>query len=420
MKKVFYGVLCLCLLFSGTVVQAKKGASSSTKPINSTALLISHLMEDAGDLPVTLDFDDNRFRGSTEEITTPHPEAGASITMPNSYQFGETLSQEIGNGTEISIRLCNVDTPYIYDASDLSVNIWGPDIGGMMNESLDYNTVRPGSFETINENNFVDVKIQVVKKADGSYGFIFKTDRNFKVDGKFKATYVTINGKKYTLGDANTFYIADGEGALPLIPIDNPEPEDTKINGSAGVELKKSTHTYKDMDGNVKGRISSDKYDVTTAIPTSENLTYYLEADKSLFEIQVREYTVRAWIGTAKVNWYSTYEEREYEWNDHSYKNKSGDWVGDWEWTGRWIPAQASKNGTISGLEVFDKYYDVIKSDIYNAIEGYDLASNGSYSLKGTITGLTGTVNPGTKTIQVWLNTPTDSFSFCVRKSWKR
>lgn len=117
-------------------------------------------------------------------------------------------------------------------------------------------------------------------------------------EGIYAITFITINGVKYEINKFDRVYTRNGEVEDPTTPgpqptID-PEPEENDSHRWSNIAI--STKVYEHMEPSRNGSISSDLYNVTEAIPTSENLNFSATADDSLYSVTERKY-----VGTAGV-----------------------------------------------------------------------------------------------------------------------
>lgn len=116
-------------------------------------------------------------------------------------------------------------------------------------------------------------------------------------EGIYAVTSISINGKEYTIEKFDRVYARNGETDDPTNPDPPPTPPDEGTNEShrwANIDI--STKNYEHKEPSRNGSISSDIYNVSEAIPTSENLKFATTADDSLYSVTERKY-----VGTAGV-----------------------------------------------------------------------------------------------------------------------
>ena len=150
------------------------------------------------------------------------------------------------------------------------------------------------------------------------YGYLAKDGKNITVEatiskegkvvlhlpdnfpeGIYAVTHITINGVNYEVQKFDRVYARNGEVENPSDPgsPSTPQEDDDQPNEShRWANISISTATYKHKEPSRNGSISSDIYNVSEAIPTSENLKFAATADDSLYSVTERKY-----VGTAGV-----------------------------------------------------------------------------------------------------------------------
>lgn len=139
----------------------------------------------------------------------------------------------------------------------------------------------------------ITIKVTINSKGEA----IYEIPKEFS-DGVYVFKTITINGEEIEIGKFDRVYVRKGEVEDPITPgpqptID-PEPEENDSHRWANVAI--STKKYEHKEPSRNGSISSNLYNVTEAIPTSENLNFSATADDSLYSITERKY-----VGTAGV-----------------------------------------------------------------------------------------------------------------------
>ena len=139
----------------------------------------------------------------------------------------------------------------------------------------------------------ITIKVTINSKGEA----IYEIPKEFS-DGVYAFKTITINGEEVEINKFDRVYVRKGEVEDPITPgpqptID-PEPEENDSHRWANVAI--STKKYEHKEPSRNGSISSNLYNVTEAIPTSENLNFSATADDSLYSITERKY-----VGTAGV-----------------------------------------------------------------------------------------------------------------------
>lgn len=139
--------------------------------------------------------------------------------------------------------------------------------------------------------------ITVSVGSDGYMSYIIPEDFP---EGIFVFDSVIVGDTEVEINVFKRVYIRNGE--IEEIIKDNPNGSSTSNTEPEANDshrwstLTTSTKSYEHLTPSVTGGISSTEYDVTKAIPTSENLTFSATADDSLYSI-----TERKWVGQAGV-----------------------------------------------------------------------------------------------------------------------
>ncbi len=178
---------------------------------------------------------------------------------------------------------------------------------------------------------------------------------------------------------------------------------------------------YSDMDPKASASISNPIYDVTTAIPTSENVTYNISAKQALYDIGVRKITLQAGVRNIKIvvkaSWKRTETHRgsiKTDKNGNYIKDKNGNYV--------YNTSTTTKKGTetriIDSAFTYEPapriYYDVPKSSIFPVQTGTVSATQGSNTLTSGPLSLTGTGTPGPQTLGWWAVKPGVSDTYTI------
>ena len=212
-------------------------------------------------------------------------------------------------------------------------------------------------------------------------------------------SYIDENGKlreKEAKGYFRVYAGIDGE-AEPW-----PDPEE---DGYRYWNVEVTTNNYTHLTPSVSASISNDKYDVTKAIPTSENLTYSITADRALYDIATRTYKLTAGVKditiTLKASYTYTYttDEPEYKLNEKGEieKDKDGKYIVE-----KWKKVEKTGTSTVSRTldgkydrEITKYFYDVPKSNIYPVFSGVVSARKSDDTLNSGGLSLSGTATPG-------------------------
>lgn len=178
-----------------------------------------------------------------------------------------------------------------------------------------------------------------------------------------------------------------------------PAPETNDDDGHRYYNKTVDTILYKDMDPACAGSISSNIYDVSAGIPTSENLNYYITADNALYDIMTRKITLETGVKDITIKVYATYKQKH---TSFSY-NESGEKIEK-----SWYTTEKVEKVITKDYDYSDKLtlYDVPISSIYPVTNGSIQATNTTSTLNsGSIT-LTGSLTPNGQTLSVTIGKP--------------
>ena len=150
--------------------------------------------------------------------------------------------------------------------------------------------------------------------ADGKLSF--KVPSNFP-NGVFAITAVTINGQTTTLEKTQRVYVRNGEVVddfsaydyldNPSDPGNGPTTPDEQDDGYRWYRIVKTPTNYSHTEPSRSASISNSQYDVSTSIPTSENLSFSATADDSLYNITQRQYVASAGVNDVTLKVYAEY-----------------------------------------------------------------------------------------------------------------
>lgn len=245
----------------------------------------------------------------------------------------------------------------------------------------------------------ITIKVTINSKGEA----IYEIPKEFS-DGVYVFKTITINGEEIEIGKFDRVYVRKGEVEDPITPgpqptID-PEPEENDSHRWANVAI--STKKYEHKEPSRNGSISSNLYNVTEAIPTSENLNFSATADDSLYSITERKYVGTAGVrditlvATARYIVPCTCTKRvEVEDEDGEIKVEYRPLNHSWGTHTRTV-SKEEKGFTYTAPEKI--YYDVPTSNIYPVINAIISGApvDGSVSI-----GLTGGPVVGPQTIKV-------------------
>lgn len=204
----------------------------------------------------------------------------------------------------------------------------------------------------------------------------------------------------------NRLFVDTTDGDKELGDEDEEEEDDPNPSDSYRyVDVNDSTIPYRHLTPSRNGTISNSIYDVSTAIPTSENLDFNVTADDSLYDISVRKYNAVAGINGVKVKIKAKYY---YDCNCSVYEKKWDSSKGKYVWKkvsgvvkhpGKKHVDSISYTAIASHEDEIRKtYYDVPISNIYPV----NTATITGAPVDGAVTvGLTGGPTVGPDTISV-------------------
>ena len=232
--------------------------------------------------------------------------------------------------------------------------------------------------------------------SDGTFSLMIPENMPEEYMLSITAIEDPVTGEKIEITKSSRLFIALGKGEEGdgTKPEPTPEEDDEKRYHS----IKSTTTTYTDMEPSIASSISSDKYDVSKGIPTSENLNYSLTADKALYNISTRTYTLNAGVKNITINLYATYPQKHTE---ISY-NESGDKIEKTWTTTETVTRTITKEFSYEVPTL--TLYDVPVSNIYPVMTGSIQAVNGEYvlgsgglTLEGSPIVYSQTINPYAK-----------------------
>lgn len=232
--------------------------------------------------------------------------------------------------------------------------------------------------------------------SDGT--FALKIPENMPEEYMLSITAIEdpLTGEKIEITKSSRLFIAlgkgdDGDG-------DKPEPTPEADDENRYHSIKSTTTNYTDMEPSISASISSDKYDVSKGIPTSENLNYSLTADKALYNITTRTYTLNAGVKNITIKLSATYPQKHTE---ITY-NESGDKIEKTWTTTETVTRTVTKDFSYELPTL--TLYDVPVSNIYPVMNGSIQAVNGEYvlgsgalTLEGSPIVYSQTINPFSK-----------------------
>lgn len=174
--------------------------------------------------------------------------------------------------------------------------------------------------------------IEVVIGSDGKA--IYKVPDDFP-EGIFAFKSLIINGTEIEIDRFDRVYVRNGDGDSNTDPDKDPNKDtddgpDTDIEDDyRWVKLETSTKEYTHSTPSISGGISSEQYDVSESIPTSENLNFYAQADDSLYNIVERNYVGSAGVKNIELEVYAKYYVNCTCTRDVPVKDKNGNNVLD-------------------------------------------------------------------------------------------
>lgn len=277
-------------------------------------------------------------------------------------------------------------------------------------------------------NSTVDIKVEI---KNGKYVFTVPDG----LSGLYVLTKLEMtssDGEKITL-DLRAFqyqYLNVGE----LDPSETPtwqgkDGNDTDPNQDDGhrySSLSITPQNYSHMSPSTSGSISNPSYDVSTAIPTSENLNFSATADDSLYDITQRTYNAVAGVKNITIVHTANYkvscahkEKRTVTKTYTTTDKKTGETKNvtrkEEVWTGKYEHSYdvESTSYTVThnfSYEAKRTYYDVPKSDIYPVSSA---TISGAPIDGSAVIALTGGPTQSARTIKVLVNKPSvgDTYS---------
>lgn len=248
------------------------------------------------------------------------------------------------------------------------------------------------------EYGVTEYELTIKFHKDGTYEIEIPKDFN---DGLFAVIGMVdpVTGKTITLAnvDRKFFEIGDRDANQDTEkPTDDEETEiiDDKIYRYYGTTT--NTKNFQHLNGQASGDITNSKYNVSTAIPTSENLNFNsFNIDDTLFDITVRNRKAYAGVRdiqiTTSASYYYDCDCYKYDYVTH--KGVNGNEYKSWEIVGVEHPGERHI-GTITysdwdkfSFEASKYYFDVPKSNMFPVLEaimgGAPTASEVKISLKG-------------------------------------
>lgn len=221
----------------------------------------------------------------------------------------------------------------------------------------------------------------------GQYSETYQAEIIFTEGGKFIVKIPEDVDEEYFLAIVKIENPETGE----LIEIDeyyrlfiasgNPEREedddskDEEDDGHRYYSVKNNETNYVDMEPSISASISSQQYDVTSGIPTSENLTYFINTDNALYNITTRATTVVTGVRDITIKLTVSYDQK---FSEVEY-NESGEQIVK-TWTEK---KYLTKTVTTDYAYELPKtiLYDVTSSNIYPVLNGVLVAQNGENML---------------------------------------
>lgn len=207
---------------------------------------------------------------------------------------------------------------------------------------------------------------------------------------------------------------------------DGNDTDPNQDDGHRYSSLSITPQNYSHMSPSTSGSISNPSYDVSTAIPTSENLNFSATADDSLYDITQRTYNAVAGVRnitivhTANYKVSCTHKEKRTVTKTYTTTDKK---TGEAKtvtkkeevWTGKYEHSYdvESTSYTVTNnfsYEANRTYYDVPKSDIYPVSSA---TISGAPIDGSAVIALTGGPTQSARTIKVLVNKPSvgDTYS---------
>lgn len=227
--------------------------------------------------------------------------------------------------------------------------------------------------------------------------------------------YQYLNIGELDPSETSTWQGKDGDG-------NDPNQDD----GHRYSSLSITPQNYSHMSPSTSGSISNPSYDVSTAIPTSENLNFSATADDSLYDITQRTYNAVAGVKNITIVHTANYkvscahkEKRTVTKTYTTTDKKTGETKTvtrkEEVWTGKYEHSYdvESTSYTVThnfSYEAKRTYYDVPKSDIYPVSSA---TISGAPIDGSAVIALTGGPTQSARTIKVLVNKPSvgDTYS---------
>lgn len=319
---------------------------------------------------------------------------------------GETLYGDMGctlrdmNGekiTELDITVqtfVNVDKEYVADYLYSEFAFWHSfqesEIKSIITQMDDILSSTFGTY--LPEKHNLKIKFS----DDGT--FSIKLPENFPDDYLYAITEIEdpITGEKININEYYRLFIALGNAGGGDIPEPDPEEDD----GHRYYSIDSTTTSYVDLEPSLSASISSEKYDVTQGIPTSENVNYSITADNALYNITTRTRTIKAGVRDITIKLSAQYPQK---YTEITY-NESGDKIETTEIEMKTITKTVTKKFSYDMPELL--LYDVPGSNIYPVLNGAIQAINEESVLSSGMIGLTGSQTKGTQTLTITADIP--------------
>ena len=265
-------------------------------------------------------------------------------------------------------------------------NILSATYGTYLNQEyqLTFDFNQDGTFSvTIPENvpdNYILAITQMTDPITGEVIDITKYDRLFLALGDASNSNPGEDGVNGGNGGNGTLGEDDGHRYYSIVPTNT---------------------SYTDLDPAISSSISSEIYDVETAIPTSENLKYSITADNAIYDIETRKTELKAGVVNITLKVSASYPQKhtEIKYNRKTGKRTRRSWTTI-ETVERTITTTYSYE--MPTITVFD----VPKSNIYPVASGSLQATNYNYVLSSGTISLTGSATKGPQVLGFVGNKP--------------
>lgn len=179
----------------------------------------------------------------------------------------------------------------------------------------------------------------------------------------------------------------------------DPETPNSYDDGHRYYSIEQEIIRYTDLKPESSASISSNSYNVSQGIPTSENLNYSLTTDNALYDIVTRKTTLKTGVKNITLRLSATYTQ-EYK---NTYYNESGDLIEE----------VTKKDETIYRTVTTDydyesilTLYDVPMSSIYPVLNGSVFADNNGNILSSGTLSLQGSLTPGGQVLTFSIGVP--------------